>query len=781
FRSVTVQVNESLPVGWLLNNSVNVTFNNVTGGNRSASAVAQTTVILPSSGQGGGSPGIGRYVPFEEEPQVQAPAPSISTMTSDALTSISVQNWVPPEISFEEGSIACGYVTSGGEVVPSRAKGDVPVPPGFELISQPVQFSCAGDSLDFTLSVPDNFEEVRVLRCKGGSCADMPREVFTEELICNGQSLHQLRRDEVISRSRGLEAARSFTSESKELSERDRRIVGGSIRLTLTGELPVPVSVQVARAPNVLRPENEALSPMGTPHEVRVSGPNIRLPALLEWSFIVPPGYDVSNFAAYAVKGTEWVYLGASYDAETELLKVVIDDVNALLGGGKTTFVLVGLADPMSWVENKPKFVRAYDGKGARDAIVLVHGFGSSATWQPFVDDFQLTGQPYQVWLFSYPASQPNEENAKALASFLELHSAEYDNVYIVAHSLGTLVTQRALDSARSDGLPVLGKVRKAVLIAGPGQGTPTVQVFRELFTRFLSERGALGMLNMHPQVYADLAEGVTVQPVSGVGYSVIAGNAGYWFTERLFGGVPNDGVVGVTSAKKVGDSYVDDHCKDFFEVSAGHIDLNDHPIGRRIAQQLITGSRAAQNPDAALPGFNQFVRVEMQDCSADDRVFVIGRRVAENAALDPTGCSCGNGVCGLGETQESCPGDCVREVVRSTGCLLVPVPMFLGVILLVLLAGALLVMKHVLNRPVPAWLWAAVLGLAVLSVLLQAYQASSCLPKFPAAYLALASVLILLGIDYVVGKMPRGPKGPLGINDELADVKKAIEELKGN
>ncbi len=757
-------------------------FSNASGNLLGVSTFATFSVGLGGAGQGGGSPGVGRWVPYEEVPIQQYPQISEEQMEFDAMNDEITPAWPVIDANIETDSVACGYVTTGGEVVIRGSEDTVPVPPGFEIIAEPLAFSCAGDSLDFTLNVPDNFEEVKVLRCKGGSCAEMPREVYTDELVCANKTLQVLRRDEVLSRSKGLDKPRAFTSKAKELSPVDRSIVGGSIRLTLTGELNSAVRVEVSKAENVPKPTNPTLSLLGTPHQVSVEGGPAILPASLQWSFIVPSGYDVTNFAVYALKGNEWVYLGAQYSDTTKTVSVQVPNLKELLDGGKVTFVMVGLADPGSWVESEPRLTQAYDGSGGRDAIVLIHGFGAAATWQPFIDDFQLTSQPYQVWSFSYPASKPNEDNAQALASFLELHSSEYDNVYLVSHSLGSLITREALEVARSKGLPVLSKVKRMVLIAGPGAGTPTVQVFKEMFTKFLAEKTALGVLNMHPQVYQDLQQGIALEPLPGIEYDVVAGNVGYWFTENLFGGV-NDGVVSLESAQRVGSQVLNNQCDDSFELSVSHVDLNDHPAGRRVVQRLITGEMAAAHPDLALPGFNQYVRLQVDECTQEDRVFVLGRRVSPLAAADSSGCACGNGVCGIGESRESCPSDCVEEVVRSTGCILLPIPMMLVLLALVLLTGVALVQKHVRKQRVPMMLWVAIVALAAASVVMQVYHSSSCLPKFPAVYLALVCVLVLLAVDYLVGLVPKGKSKPSlkksDINAEIDDIADAIQKLK--
>ena len=775
---LTVQVNESVQQGTMLNNTVNVTYQNITGGNKTASAL-NINFVGSRPMQGGGSPGVGRWVVYDEVPEPQYPQVSEEQMEFDSMIDAPMPAWPLLDANIETNSVACGYVTRGGEVVIRGSADTVPVPPGFEIIAEPLEFSCAGDALDFTLNVPDNFEEVKVLRCKGGSCAEMPREIFTDELVCANKTLQVLRREEVLSRSKGLEKPRAFASKAKELSPVDRSIVGGSIRLTLTGELQSAVRVQVSGAENVPRPQNPTLSLLGTPHQVSIDGNQAVLPANLEWSFIVPDRYDITNFAVYALKGDEWVYLGAQYNTAAKLVTVQIPNMKELLVDNKVTFVMVGLADPGSWVESEPHLTQEYDGNGGRDAIILVHGFGAAATWRPFVDDFQLTNQPYQVWLYSYPASRPNEDNAKALASFLELHSSEYDNVYLVSHSLGALVTREALESARTQGLPVLGKVRRLVLVAGPGAGTPTVQVFRELFTKFLAEKTALGMLNMHPRVYDELRQGISLDPMHGVEYDVIAGNVGYWFTEALFGDT-NDGVVALRSAQTVGSQVLNNQCADSFELSVSHVDLNDHPAARRVAQRLITGQMAEANPDLALPGFNQFVRLQVDDCSQEDRVFVLGRRVSPLAAADASGCSCGNGVCGVDETRESCPNDCVQEVVSSTGCILLPIPMMIVLLALVAVTGVALVRKHVSKKRIASWMWIVIIVLAGVSVVMQGYHASSCLPKFPAVYLGLVSVLVLLAIDWFIGLVPKKsvPKKQ-DINSEIDDIADAIQKIK--
>jgi len=168
-----------------------------------------------------------------------------------------------------------------------------------------------------------------------------------------------------------------------------------------------------------------------------------------------------------------------------------------------------------------------------------------------------------------------------------------------------------------------------------------------------------------------DIVTTTTVQ------YYVIAGTRPYEFnlglftltTEQLLGVIDeNDGIITAVSAQHIGeDRFIDNTCDNYFEVNLTHTDLIDHPIPRRVMARIITEDIAIKEHEKAVIGYNQYLRVKIPQCSEKEVYVVVGKRIDPLAAKSVLDCGCGNNVCGIDESIETCPQDCAQISMLSS------------------------------------------------------------------------------------------------------------------
>jgi len=325
-------------------------------------------------------------------------------------------------------------------------------------------------------------------------------------------------------------------------------------------------------------------------------------------------------------------------------------------------------------------FTKVYQPEGgSKHAVILLHGFAPKPnTFQNLVDDIKLTNQPLDVWTFDYPSSKPINETVKELLTLLEKNHADYENIHAVAHSLGGFIVQEALynsyienkkslQNREPQAYNYLDKIRKIILIATPNEGSPLLDVYRNFFDNFVNDEEQ-ALFNPNTEVMNDLVNGIITPRVPGVDYYVIAGIKSYGFnllffklsTEKLVDVYEkNDGIIMVKSAQRVGDGYINNQCENYWELNLNHTELIDHPLARKVIGKIISEDISTKN--SAILGHNKYFDLSVEDCSAGDSYVIIGKEIKEEAVLDETGCSCGNGYCGEGENEINCPSDCAK------------------------------------------------------------------------------------------------------------------------
>jgi len=387
-------------------------------------------------------------------------------------------------------------------------------------------------------------------------------------------------------------------------------------------------------------------------------------------------GFEEDSVGMYIKIKDGWKYVEGEINKEERIVTAIIPNVNKYIKD-EIELALMGVFCISCY---RSSFTKVYQpGKGSKTSVILIHGFNPEPnTYQELIDDIKLTNQPFEVWTFDYPLSNLIEESMNELMSLLEKNHAAYENIYIVAHSLGGVIAQqalynsylenkRSLENKEPPAYNYLGKVRKVILVGTSNEGSPVVEVYRRLFGNLVNSKEH-ALFNPKSKVINDLAKGMITPRVPAIDYKVIAGTKTYEFnlvffrltTEKLADIYEkNDGIITVKSAQNIGGEYIDNQCEDYWEVNLTHTELIDDLLARRIIERII--AEDISEKDTALLGHNKYFDLSVRDNLAGDMYVIIGKKIIEEEVVDETGCKCGNGFCGEGENEINCPSDCAR------------------------------------------------------------------------------------------------------------------------
>jgi len=524
------------------------------------------------------------------------------------------------------------------------------IPKGYSIILKPFSLECNGD-ISLTVSIPDDFIDVKALKCRKNECN--PSKIYNVvSLECGGEFVKEISREEDYLDPKLMPI--NLTPTKLDLSEYKNSLKSGENEIKFYGDIFENLSVIMSMPSEPIKEaENPTLKIVGTPLIIKLNKIDVLLNSTITMQYFEEEHIEKDSYAVYAKKKKIWNYIGGDINSENKTISADINDVASYADeNNEVVFSVMGIlcTDCLN-----SSFNLVYN--NGRDAIVLVHGFMSSPdTYKELIDDIILTQQPFQIWTFGYPTTRDIKKNAEELAFFLEANKDNYEDVYIIGHSLGGMIVQQALFFSNNSNMEYLEKVKKVILIGTPNEGSPTVNVYKNLINRIAN----LGKYKAYDtrNITKDLIEGVITPKIKHIDYYVIAGTKSYIFTSDLFN-ITNDGVISIKSAQHVGDSYIDDKCKNYWEIEKTHTDLIDDILPRRIIEKIINEEFLKKNVNSDFGNNNYF---ELKDrCSADDKYIFIGQKIEKEAIEDPTGCSCGNGICGIGEDNISCPGDCAK------------------------------------------------------------------------------------------------------------------------
>ncbi len=656
----------------------------------SIQAIAPTP---PSGGGGGGSRGARRQMPEGIAPIPVPVHPPEQIALRIERPGIVVRAPLTAPEEFKETDISCLFVEKKAaqeRLSAERTELDERfIPGGYEAVISPFRIKCADDDLDLTLNLPDNFNNLKVLRCRNEKCEEIERQESKEELICGGEEIRELRKKQIESSINYIlpDELVGFPEQESSMQTFENTLSSNGYGVEFNQKIVRGLSI-VIRPPRISipQPNNPSLSIIGTPLMIKLGARLTEpLPARIKIPYPLLYNYDIESLAIYHYKSGLWEYVGGKVNTTSKTVVADVKNIFDYLDSNNEAVFAVGgikcIACQVSQLRN------LYD-PGTREAIILVHGFvSSSETWQPFIDDIVLNKQPWQVWTFSYPFSKSINGIADEFSEAMEISSGRYDEVYIVAHSLGAFVVQEALHNAQNNGLPYVKKVKKVILVGSPNDGTPGIEIYENLFRFLINEKSPYSLFNVKSSILRELSAGKQVPIVQGIDYYVVAGAMSYEFnlglfkvsTERLLEFiVPNDGITTTFGAQHVGNMYINNSCKDYFEINLTHTELIDHPTSRKVIERIITKETAEVEEDKAIIGYNQYLRVRVKDCSSEDHYIVVGKRISESHTISPLNCACSNGVCGEGEDETNCPIDCARIEPQQNICLIAPILIYI-------------------------------------------------------------------------------------------------------
>ncbi len=681
--------------------------------------------------------------------------------------------FIPP-IKVNATQVACAQlvVREPNKTVAVRTSEGVPfkIPKGFELVMKPLELECSDSSIDLTVNVPDTFTDIRPLRCEGDVCRDIVEsEEVKEELACGGISLSELHKE----KRRDSSEVKHAIERGKIITSKDRTFEEAGIKTTFTGELPKLI-VEVGEVSTAL-PQNPGLSSIGSPVSMMLVASDERaLPATIQVTLPELQNVESGSEAVYAFVDGSWINLGSSITIQngtnlsqtnaTRVLQTAVLDMRDLLDEqNKTTIGVMGVTCTACTIA---EFRKEYDGSGSRNVIVLVHGLlNDPDTWGTLIDEYARTNQPWQIWTLNYPSTTTVEQTARELRDALELHAAEFDSVTLVGHSLGGFVIEDMLEKAAFGPAPYsfVEKVKKVVLIAVPHDGSPAIDIYRNYFNFLTQNEKTNGIFNLDSAVVKDLTEGMQRRRLEHVEYFVIAGTQPYEFNLGFYTvktaqwanfTLPNDGVTTTIGAQHVGGLYINDTCKNYYELNLTHTDLLYHPLARRVLSRIIAKDVEAEEP---LLGFNQYLRLRVNNCKSSERIVVIGRKLSEQEVQAPVQCNCGNGVCGMGEDDLSCPVDCAVGLrTKENICLLLPPAVYVLLILNSLVVGGYLLDKYLYRHTRKLEMRKASVGLVGATLTVNIVQNVLCKSPLVATYFVLVLLGALLGLDAFVSHLKR-------------------------
>ena len=561
---------------------------------------------------------------------------------------------------------------------------DIKLPKGYSMVIDPFSVECYG-ALDLTLNIPDTFVDLKVLRCKGDECN--PSEVKSiSELRCGGKVSREFLRSKEYIEPRLMPIKINEVS-SEVVSGREIRSDKYNVRFNGNFEgLKATLSMPQGRIDEA---KNPGLKITGTPMIIKVEGEvnriktskypfgiNEDVDSIITMPYVDLEGFEEDSIGVYVKTELGWDYIGGKIDKISNTVTATIDNFGKYLNNDGEVNVALMAVLCISCYDSSLTKVYGPE-KGSENAVILIHGFDPEPnTYQPLIDDIRLTNQPLDVWTLDYPSSKPLDKNIIEIMSVLEKNHANYKSIYIVAHSLGGLIIQKALYNSYLENKGALekreplkygylDKIRGVILAGAPNEGSPVVEAYRNLFKNLINEEGGV-LFNPNSPVMEYMVKGMITPRVPNIEYKVIAGTESYGFNLLFFDVTTeklakiyekNDGIITVKSAQHIGEGYVDDMCENYWELNVTHTDLIDDPLARRIIGKII--SEGISQEDAAVLGRNRYFDLSVTDCSSEDMYVVIGRKIKEKEVLDETMCSCGNGYCGEGEDEINCPPDC--------------------------------------------------------------------------------------------------------------------------
>ncbi len=671
------------------------------------------------------------------------------------------------------------------------------VPQDYELIESVRVDACQSQQLSFRRSISNQYQDVHVFRCQNGVCSWVSDET-NPDASCEDASLERILSGD---QTRVLDVTQMgvVTTVGEEITANDRTIGTGRYSVEFTGNLPQGV-VNIGRPDGrVTLPRNTGLVLVGTPLVITVAS----APSEARITLPVTPIETATSYSVFGMVGRGWIEVGGTYDADAGTITVDVKNFDTFVKNNKAVFAVMAYT---SQTKSDSCVMMKEDGND--ELIVLVHGFTSNVnTWKPFVTQAYVGNEPYDIVAFQYSPEQTTDAAAKSLMSCLNTVAGNYRSYNVVAHSVGAVITNKALAQMNEnpDAYPTIYTVEKVISLGMPNKGIDVFVMNRladvlanypTLATVF-DRRSVIAQELVNPEWsnltvspswaqhigvagtvecdFSQMLTDVTDRPSAGGAFSII--DPIQRFTRA------NDCVVTVKNALE----HIPNQelCSNTFTPNVWHIALNDDSKVRQLIYYLINSEKAKSDPTRGFAGYNQYVSW-VDGCSPGAVYGIVGKKAT---AQKPLFCNCGDGVCDatIGETENTCPIDCFGW--NMFACTMLK---NLSNILLALFGAGFLayvVRKHAMNKQVNSRRWRvalwSILGAAAAMLLV----AAMLCPTIPVAALFLtASLGGLMLAENVLSKdlssappsKPlKGQKAQVSMEKEVDEWERRYEELK--
>ncbi len=575
----------------------------------------------------------------------------------------------PPAITGTRGTLPCARInyteTNATVSLEKSVLSNETIEEGYEVILEPFSLKCNGETIDLTVSLPENYEDATLLKCKAGVCS--PSTITTTtKLQCLDLISRELARETDFLTPELMEL--DIKSKKLDISEVKKVIQSGNNSIRFYGAAFKNLTAEIKKSEKPIEEaKNQYLKIIGTPLVVKLNkkealGSEIKLP------YIEKENIEMESLGIYAKTKEGWDYIGGNIDKEKKLVSIHIDNIAPYLDENNTAvFAIMGIICEYCY----DSFLKKVYNGTSRDAIILVHGLASSPeTFNEIIADIKFTEQSFQTWTFAYSSQRKIDEITKDFMDLVEAHSDEFDRIYIVAHSLGALIVQKALYESHNFNYKYVSKVRKAILVGAPNEGSVFVGVYEKLYKSLINKAAKYkNIFNINSELVDNLKDGFITPKVPGIGYYVIAGTNPYELgkiSELKFINETHDGIVTVKSAQHIGDDYINQRCLDYWDTYVTHTRLIDDDSSRKLIEKIIAEETLNETGFENIIGNTKYFELKIVDCSSEDKYVVTGKRIPRENIFEDYLCGCGNGICEKGEDEFNCLIDCAEYFVKK-------------------------------------------------------------------------------------------------------------------
>ncbi|MBS3128933.1 right-handed parallel beta-helix repeat-containing protein, partial [Candidatus Woesearchaeota archaeon] len=347
----------------------------------------------------------------------------------------------------------------------------VTIPEGYTIIKGPFQLTCQAEYLDVTFTLPDNYDNLKMLRCFGIYCSEITKkETDFVNLQCGNRTIHKIiserlekREDILFTPDQDLILEEEQTQESTEINEKQRIITHGRTKMELTGWIPpfFKITIEIPQH-TITQPANPSLRIVGIPKIITIEkNREGMIPARILFPYAQQEGIEEGSIRLFYYKENQWNLLESNVNEKEGVLEVFISDLNTHAENNQILLATLGVKCALckpSFLEKQTydyeatKLKQVYQYENGRDAYIFIHGLMSSpSTFEYVVADFQYSKQPGQIWVLEYSTGKDINRVAEEFIDEIEGHLDQYDRLHFIGYSLGSFVIQRGLEKAQKE------------------------------------------------------------------------------------------------------------------------------------------------------------------------------------------------------------------------------------------------------------------------------------------------------------------------------------------